>query len=143
MKKTMKNKKWRWALLLVSVLCAWIVMLCFFGKTNRAVIIFEDRFLSNGPYCGVQVYVMNDGTCFYENQEEGSENEGETKYVVNEEEHSISIPYEHPLGTRYVTFSFDIEHDEYHCSRYCGASGFELFEVNKVDWDRVPSLFEE
>lgn len=63
MKNTTILKKWRWAILLVSMLGIWYVLLCFFGKTGRAVIIFEDRVLSNGPYCGVKVYVMNDGTC--------------------------------------------------------------------------------
>ena len=143
MEKIMNLKKWRWALLLVSVLGIWYVLLCFFGKSGRAVIIFEDCVLSNGPYCGTKVYVMNDGTCTYEYQEDGSKSEGVTKYVVNEEEHSISISYDHPLGRQYVTFSFDMEHEEYDCSRYCGVSGFELFEVHKVNWSRVPSLFKE
>ena len=143
MKKTSNLKKWRWAFLLVGVLCAWIVFLYFFGKSGRAVIIFEDSVLSNGPYCGVKVYVMNDGTCTYEYQEDSSKNRGETQYVVDDENHSISLSYDHPLGSRYVTFFFDIEHEKLDCSRYCGVSGFELFEVSKVDWGRIPSLFNE
>ena len=62
---------------------------------------------------------------------------------VNKDENSISVSYEHPLGWRHVTFSFDMEHKNYDCSRYCGAIGFELFEVNKIDWSRVPSLFND
>ena len=142
MKKTTILKKWIWTILLVSVLGI-CVLLCFCGKSSRAVIIFEDRILSNGPYCGVKVYVMTDGICTYEYQEDGSKYEGKTKYVVNEDENSISVSYEHPLGWRHVTFSFDMEHKNYDCSRYCGAVGFELFEVNKVDWSRVPSLFND
>lgn len=139
----MNLKKWRWALLLVGVLCAWYVLVCFFGKSGRAVIIFEDRVLSNGAYCGVKVYVMNDGTCTYECQEGSSTNRGEGKYVVDKENCSLSVSYDHPLGMRYVTFSFDIEHEVYDCSRGSGMPSFELFEVTKMDWSRIPSLFKE
>lgn len=59
MKKTTMLKKWIWTMLLVSVVGV-CVLLYFCGKSNRAVIIFEDSILSNGPYCGVKVYVMTD-----------------------------------------------------------------------------------
>ena len=139
----MNHKKWSCVLLLVGVLCTWYILLCFFGKSSRSVIIFEDRMLSNGPYCGVKVYVMSDGTCKYEYREDGSMDKGETKYVVDEENHSISLFYDHPLGLRHVTFSFDIEHEKYDCSRDSDMPDFELFEVDKIDWSRIPSLFKE
>ena len=72
-----------------------------------------------------------------------STNRGETKYVVDKENCSLSVSYDHLLGMRYVTFSFDIEHEVYDCSRGSGMPSFELFEVIKMDWSRIPSLFKE
>lgn len=136
----MKGKKWVWVAL-AGALGIWIAVLCFWGKSSRAVIIFDDRVLSNGPDCGVKMYVMKDGACVYEFREDGSKHEGETKCKVDKENHSISLSYDHPLGTRYVRFTFDTEKETYDCKSPVGSS-FELFEVEKMDWERVPSLLQ-
>lgn len=138
----MKLKKKKW-IVLIGILCVWCVVLNLFGKTGRAVIIIEDKIVSNGPYCGVKVYVMNNGTCLYEYQEGSSKSKGKIKYAVNKEKRSISFSYNYPIGVRYVDFSFDFGQKEYEYSYQPIGSDFERFEITKADWNRIPSLFED
>lgn len=85
---------------------------------------------------------MNNGICKYMYRDGGSKYEKEMTYEVDEENHSISLLYNHPLGLRHADFTFDIENEKLSYSYYGSLmSDFERFDVNKVDWGKVPSMF--
>ena len=118
-----------------------VVMIAYFS-CNRfdAIVYVEHQIVSNGPYCGVRLFVKDNNVCKCVYEEDGDKTTKEVSYEVDKERNEIVCYFTHPVYECLHVIRFDFQQRKAWLSSP-ETDSFSLVKVEVLDWSKLEELF--